>query len=239
MLTAYIYILCISAALAAWTSVRVTRRMESLTRSLPVPTGLFIAVSALGFLIIVAMPPKLMVGSLLLFGLGLFDMRNEPPLVARIGVPFISVLLGLAAMQQMPSLEGHYPLAAWIAMGLAWYVITLSGHLLPDHARQGCGAIGMVLVPLAATPLYASTPEYLMVDCALLVAPLVGGVYAHRKGGHLGMVCRMPYAFLIGWLMLVTLLHHGYVSVTISATLWLVVYYYHAGIRLRKHRHAH
>jgi hypothetical protein len=237
MVFAYMLILLFSAALASWTAVRITRRVESLTGMLPVPTGLFIVLSALGFMVIVAMPSRLMVGGLLLFAMGLAELRREPPLSARIGVPLIAILIGLSTFQ-LPSLHGIYSLGAWFCMASAWLAVTLSGHLLPDNARQGCGAIAMVLLPLAAAPLYTQVPSYLTLDCALLMAPLLGGVYAHRKGGHLGMLCRLPYAYLIGWLMLVALLHHAYISVILSATLWLLVYYYHANLRLRKFRHA-
>lgn len=222
MVATYIVILACSAALAAWSALRISRRLETMLGATPVPAGLFAVLSAIGFLIIVAMPSSIAVGALLLVIASAYGMRHTLPLYARFGVPFIAVLLGLSSLH-LPPVAGLPVAVSSLAAAALWLLATYSATALPDAPAAGSLAASLILAPLATASLFGTTPAFLALDALLLLAPLAGVRLAGREGDALRPLCRLPYGFLMGWLVLVALAHHAYAWAGLSIGFWLAV----------------
>lgn len=73
-------------------------------------------------------------------------------------------------------------------------------------------AIPIALIPLSLTPLLGA-PSWVALDSALLAASLLGAAQARGVEAPLGRAL-LPYGWLIGWLLIATVLylgklHHG------------------------------
>lgn len=187
-----------------------------------IPTGLFAVLSAIGFLIIVAMPSTLAVASLLLVLVGGYSMRHPLPAYIQYAAPLVAVLLGLTTLH-LPAISGLPLWLIYVGAAAMWLLTTFLATGLPNTPRGGSLAATLMLFPLAASSLFGETPAFLALDALLLLAPLVGVLLAQSGPGTLGLVCRQPYGFLIGWLILVALAHHAFVGAGLSIGFYLVV----------------
>lgn len=222
MAAVYILLLAFSAAFAAWASLRISRRLEVMLGTSVIPAGLFAVLSAIGFLIIVAMPSPVAVAALLLVLQSSYSVRHPMPVYAQFGVPLIAVLMGLSALH-LPAITGLPTWALYAGAAALWLLTTLMASRLPDTPREGSLAMSFILFPLAASSLFGETPVFLALDALLLLAPLAGIVFARQSSSTLGLPCRQPYGFILGWMLVVALAHHAYVGAGLSIGFYLAV----------------
>ena len=219
MVLAYIIILLLSTVLTAWASLRVAHRLGALFNKPDfVPAGLFAVVSSIAFLTVVGAPAKLLVGAVLLVGVGLAYHQSFLPNIARWGVPFIAVMLGLSTIT-LP-VVGHIPPVALLAAAmLVWFGLTLGAEYTPDDAKAGSIALIIALIPLMASPFVFHAPSHIALDAGLISAGLLGLLAAYRSNDLLG-VARAPLTLLLGWLLLEAASHGAWVASIVSLLAW-------------------
>ena len=219
MVTAYIIILLLSTALTAWAALRVMHRLGALFNTSDlVPAGLLAVVAILAFLTVVGAPAKLLVGAVLLVGLGLISNQRFLPKIARWGVPFIAVMLGLSTLT-LPAIDKVPHAMVLAGAGVAWLAMVLGSNAGMDDAKTGSIAHIVTLLPLIASPFIFQTPSHVGLDAALIAAGLVGLLAAFRPGDVLGMA-RAPLALLLGWLMLEAASHGAWIAAIVSLLAW-------------------
>lgn len=216
MVSTYILILCLSAALAAFTALRMAGRLASMSAAAAPPAGLFVALSAIGFLIIVTLPSLVVAGSLLMLALFALGPRLGATGVTYLSVPLVAAVLGITSLP----LAGLFTAVPdWLGYALAvacWAVLSVAGGWLPATPVQGHGAVLALLLPLAAAPFYSSAPDYLSLDAALLIAPLIGADIAARRLIALDALYFAPTVYVAGWMMLQCLSHHSFTAPALS-----------------------
>jgi len=219
MVIAYIIILLLSTSLTSWAALRVSHRLGTLfNKPDMVPAGLFAAVAIIAFLTVVAAPAKLLVGAILLIGLGLASGQSFLPPVARWGVPFIVVMLGVSTLT-FPVIGHIPPLAVMAGAALGWLALTLGSTYAPDDAKIGSIGFIMALLPLVAASFAFHASSHIALDAGLMIAGLVGLTAAYCSGDLLGLG-RAPLTLLLGWLMLSAATQGAWIPALVSLLAW-------------------
>lgn len=218
MMGLYSLILAASAAFAAWAGERVFTRV---LREMDAPDELsqvMVALAAIAFFVVVALPAAMVIGALLLLVLGALKRPTPPGLV-------IAVLLGLYGLAELHSnWPMPLPFGAWWDMsGVIWFALLLPATRVQPSQWVFSVAIIFSALPLALAALFFPAVHGSMaLDVAILSAALLGGVLSPYAAQPATLMLRLVGAFLLGGLIVQTLHYGAWPVAVLSAGLWLV-----------------
>ncbi len=221
----YIIILSISAALAVGAFLRMHQQLAPVFKLQEAPVGGLVILPAIGFLMIVFMPPPVLCAALILTGIGWWDdhrgitRRNGLVLIlAAVTVGFSGLPAG--AFPPLPT-----PLAM-LVLWLCWWGFTLSAEHLPKKLIN-CSFTGIIVsTPLALAPLMGAAPHSLAIDVAILGSALLGAILVATPKHKTALALRLPLTFLIGYCILHAFTTGAWPFALASLVLWVVMLYW-------------
>lgn len=211
MVALYIPVLCLSAWLAAYALLRVTNRFYKLLGlRYALPAGVFVLVSTLAFLVIVAAPAPVIVGAMLLGGM---QMKRVLPPIAHWGLPLIAAMFA-ASTVHLPTIAHVPPMALQCLALIGIFAVTMAGHRLPDGFTPCSSSLLLTLAPLLAAP-FLGAHGSVALDVGLIASAILGAAMA--SGTHAAMgLARLPLALITGWLMVEATAGTGYIATALS-----------------------
>jgi hypothetical protein len=219
--TAYIIILVVSTAIAAWAMGAMTARIQRMHKAAPplLSAGSIAMAATVVFLMVVAAPPSLVMGMLVLtLATSELGRRYLPP-YASWALPLLFVVFTAHSLHPPDLLSSLPPLLITTGLVLAWFGFTQSGNLLPAALPATTFGLAFVLLPLIIAPLLTSAPAYLPLDGALLLTGLAGVWSTRLTPLNIGPA-RPAIALLIGWMILIAACQGAWVISALSLGIW-------------------
>ena len=225
---AYIFILCLSAAFAAWAFATVADRLVRLLGLAPASVpggGVFALLAAIGFLTVVGAPPAILVAALVLLLTTTLTDRDIATIPLCAIAPIAAVALGLSGIT-LPPIATVPPMTVLMAAAGGWYTITLSGLVAPRAIPAATIGLTATLLPLGYAALTSpAVPDWIALDAGLLLSAYLGAYAARIPTAILG-AARVPLAFCIGWLILQTAAHGALIWALASLLAWMAALAY-------------
>lgn len=211
MVALYIPVLCISAWLAAYALLRVADRFYKLLGlRYALPAGIFVLLSTLAFLVVVAAPAPVIIGAILL---ACMQMKHMLPPIAHWGVPLVAAML-TAATVPLPAIANLPPMVLQCLALAGIFTITMAGYKLPDSFMPCSSGLLLTLLPLLAAP-FLGAHSSVALDVGLIASAILGAAMA--TGAHATMgLARLPLALITGWLMIEASAGTGFIAAAVS-----------------------
>lgn len=214
MITSYIIVLALSAWLLALLLIYVTKRFGKLFGNPQlISAGFVLLVPLLGFLTVVAAPPTMLVGCILLAGAHLTRAGGYLPPIARWGVPLIAGVLAGTHMV-LPVIAQIPPIVPHLAALLALFAYAWSADHLPTRLAPASLGILACAIPLLAAPFFGA-PSYIAVDIVILASVLLGTNMMAKADVSIA-IARQPFGLILGWLTATAAMQGAWIPATIS-----------------------
>lgn len=219
MVTTYIVILCLSAALAGWAAVRLMRRFGPMAGFRP-RAGLATLLPAVGFLTVAGAPASVLVGALVL-GL-LFLLLPERPVNIALVLLAASLLVMAGLKGPVAAYAAHVPpMALYAAVAvLAYGLAGAAWFAAPKGVALPCGLLASLL-PLAVAPLFEPAKASLAYDALILASAVLGVLLAGGRHFAFGAGSRMALGLLLAYLQLAALWQGAWIAALASFALWV------------------
>jgi hypothetical protein len=218
MITTYILVLGVSAWLLAFLLLYVSKRFGKLFGNPQlVSAGFILLLPLLGFLTIVAAPPTMLVGCILLAGAHLTRTGGYLPTIARWGVPLIAAVLAgthlpMVSIVHIPPIVPHLA-ALLVLFGYAW-----SADYLPSRLAPASIGILACAIPLLAAPFFGA-PSYIAVDILILSSALLGANMMVGADASI-IIARQPFGLILGWLAVAAATYGAWIPAVISLLIY-------------------
>lgn len=221
----YTAILTFSTLLAVTVFMRLRQRLAPLFGIAALPIGPLVVLPVIAFLMVIAAPPPLLVGALLLTLFGwISDLRG---LSAKwlLGVFVAAALLattGLHVEALMKSVPvGIPPMLAPLGAWLCFMALLGGEVLVTGKLAESALSILLALTPLSLAPLASAVPVSVSLDAALIGSALLALLFAAREESLAGHALRWPLVLIMGLLILRTLASGGALFAAASTLIWL------------------
>ncbi len=216
-------IICLSAAMAGWAGLRAMRRFAPVLHTTP-GAGWCVLLPAMGFLMVIGMPPTVLVGTGVM-ALGMLYLRGRDELLMpRVLLALVGALFALAALHTDPApLLTVLPLPAlWALMLAGWWALIFCGAYAPEKMETFSAGGALAAAALLAAPLQVSTAIAMTYDAAIMLSAFAG-VWAAGRVGALPVhaAVRMAMGLLLAYLQLDALWRGAWMVALASLAVWL------------------
>ena len=216
-------ILCLSAAIAAWSGLRALRRFAPVLHTTP-GAGWCVFMPSLGFLMVVGMPATVLAGAGLL-ALGVLYLRERNEMAGpRVLLALAGALFALAALHTDPAARLLImPMPALLGLMFAgWWILVFVAPYGPVTVAPFSAGIVPAAAVMIAAPLQAPAAMPLAYDAAIIVSAFAGLWLAGRPGTlPVHPAVRMGFGLLVAYLQLDAVWRGAWIAAAVSLAIWL------------------
>lgn len=214
MITSYILILCVSTwLLVAGVSQAAKRLVKLLGPAAKIPLALCVMLPIIGFLVVVAAAPAMLVGALVLVVVGVAVGVDAASVLVRFGVPAFAALLAASSIH-FPQIEKMPAAVVMLGALMALTAMVLAAEHAPVRLSDAAMGTIAALLPLLAAP-FMGAPSYIALDVALIASGLLAALMVLPSSTALAAL-RAPFALIAGWLIIESAVAGAWVPAVLS-----------------------